>query len=157
MKYNEQEITAIRKFIGDIKVADLMESKELLEALVSVLSKKLGTEIEPSEEEIDVLERIDTAMKFAAKSCSITKDELVKKQRKKECVYGRRIFIYYLYYHLGLSDNEIGKQLDQNRSTIISSRRKINDDYYYSPEFKLYMNRFCAHMKIEFTTITKFK
>jgi chromosomal replication initiation ATPase DnaA len=76
------------------------------------------------------IEHANRILETVAKYFNITKEQLLKKDRRKEIVIPRQIAIYLIKIRTKLDDGKIGEIIKKDRTTAIHSINLIND--YYS-------------------------
>lgn len=73
------------------------------------------------------------------KVCGITYSELINKSHETKYVVARHLVMWLVTYYCGLSDAEVGKMVNRDRSTvshglgIINDRLDVKDDLYIKP------------------------
>ena len=149
MNYSPHQIDGIKQFIADISAKDLMHSQELINALVSVLAKKLDVEIQPSYKQTSNESIAKDAINMAIEVCGIDSDAFYGRSTIMLPVYARRIVTWYLDKYTSMTHSELARTIKKHRTTVLFSLNGMDDEYKFNRDFKIYMDRFCEKMNIK--------
>lgn len=138
IKFLAENVTSsIRQLEGVIKklgAIQLLEGGDLtLERVKSSVKEFVPTKDSDSKKMDDII--IAVSKKFG-----ITREDILSTKRNKEIAVPRHIIVYVARSCTNLSQSQIGKSINRDRTTVISSENYVKEEMAKNPTFSLEVN-----------------
>ncbi|MBR2445023.1 MAG: chromosomal replication initiator protein DnaA [Clostridia bacterium] len=138
IKFLAENVTSsIRQLEGVIKklgAIQLLEGGELtLERVKSSVKEFVPTKDSDSK-------KMDDIIMAVSKKFGITREDILSTKRNKEIAVPRHIIVYVARSCTNLSQSQIGKSINRDRTTVISSENYVKEEMAKNPTFSLEVN-----------------
>lgn len=138
IKFLAENVTSsIRQLEGVIKklgAIQLLEGGDLtLERVKSSVKEFVPTKDSDSK-------KMDDIIMAVSKKFGITREDILSTKRNKEIAVPRHIIVYVARSCTNLSQSQIGKSINRDRTTVISSENYVKEEMAKNPTFSLEVN-----------------
>lgn len=138
IKFLAENVTSsIRQLEGVIKklgAIQLLEGGDLtLERVKSSVKEFVPTKDSDSK-------KMDNIIMAVSKKFGITREDILSTKRNKEIAVPRHIIVYVARSCTNLSQSQIGKSINRDRTTVISSENYVKEEMAKNPTFSLEVN-----------------